>query len=72
MMIKGKKITTFSHDDADDLCKARQEKFEDCCYYCPLKREGKCKAYLFRERDRLNSIIKETFGNETILFKDED
>ena len=62
-----KKIATFSHDDVEDLCKARQRKFEDCCYYCPLKVKGECKAYLFKERDRLNSIIRETFGNETTL-----
>ena len=65
--MKEKKIATFSHDDAGDLCKARQRKFEDCCYYCPLKREGECKAYLFRERDRIESIIREIFGNETTL-----
>ena len=62
-----KKIATFSHDNADDVCKRMQEKFLEPCYHCPLKREGECKAYLFRERDRIESIIKETFGNETTL-----
>jgi hypothetical protein len=61
-----KKIANFDHDDADTLCKKRQEKYVDCCWCCPLKIEGECKAYLFRERDRLNSIIKETFGNEAV------
>lgn len=60
-----KKIARFDHEDADTLCKKRQKKYDDCCYYCPLKVDGECKAHLFRERDRLNSIIKETFGNET-------
>ena len=70
-MIKEKKIAIFDHNDANDLCKTRQEKFLNSCYYCPLKKEGECKVYLFNERDRLNSIIKETFGNETILIKED-
>lgn len=66
-MKKEKKIAIFDHNDADDLCKTLQEKFLEPCYHCRLRRDGECKAYLFRERDRLNSIIKETFGNETTL-----
>lgn len=59
-----KKIARFDHEDADRLCKKRQKEYDDCCYYCPLKVDGECKAYLFKERDRLNSIIKETFKDD--------
>ena len=59
-----KTIARFDHEDVNTLCKKRQKEYEDCCYYCPLKVDGECKAHLFKERDRLNSIIRETFGND--------
>ena len=60
-----KKIVKFDHEDANALCRKRQNKYTDCCFQCPLKRDGECKAYLFKERDRIDSIINDIFGNET-------
>lgn len=62
-----KSIARFDHDDVNILCGKRQKGYgDDCCNGCPLNREGECKGYLFNERDRLNSIIEETFRNEVM------
>lgn len=64
-MAKNMLIAKFDHDDVNILCGKRQKEYgDDCCDGCPVHKEDECKGYLFKQRDRLNSIIEETFGND--------
>ena len=66
-----KKIREFNDDDANYLCGAVCKDNNDECVEdkCPLYREGECKAYLFKQLERVQNEIYHYFREEKVELK---
>ena len=63
-----KKIKDFDYDDANYVCGDVCKNNNDECVGndCPLTKDGECKAYLFKQLDRIKSEIDYYFKDEKI------